>query len=81
MHADYKVTENKYELLDLEKTDWYVNSKRTSLMLHFNNLMIKGEDKNINVQKFNGATIKLAGFELANYFSKSSNSYLFSVTL
>jgi hypothetical protein len=76
VHADYKVTENKYELLDLEKTDWYVNSKRTSLMLHFNNLMIKGEDKNINVQKFNGATIKLAGFELANYFSKNWFTFL-----
>ena len=76
VHADYKVTENKYELLNLEKTDWYVNSKRTSLMLHFNNLMIKGEDKNINVQKFNGATIKLAGFELANYFSKNWFTFL-----
>jgi len=76
VHAEYKVTENEYELLNFKKTDWYINSKRTSLMLHLNNLIIKGDDKNINVQKFNDATIKLAGFELANYFSKNWFTFL-----
>ena len=76
MHADYKVTENEYELLSFKKTDWYVNTKKTSLMLHFNNLMIKGDDKNINVRRFNNATIKLTGFELANYFSKNWFTFL-----
>ena len=76
LYADYKVTENEYELLTLKETDWYIDLKKTSLMLHLNNLIIKGNDKNINVQNFNGATIKLTGFELANYFSEKWFTFL-----
>ncbi|PQB07492.1 hypothetical protein BST83_10215 [Polaribacter filamentus] len=70
-YADYQVSENEYDFEDLQKSNWNVNSKKTSLMLHFNNLMIKGDDTNVNVQRFNRATIRLAGFEIASYFSKN----------
>jgi hypothetical protein len=74
--ADYEILENEFNFVDLKKSDWNINSKRTSLLFHLNNLMIKGDDTNINVQKFNRATIKLAGFELASYFSENWFAFL-----
>ena len=74
--TDYEVSENEFNFVDFIKSDWNINSKRTSLMFHLNNLMIKGDDTNINVQKFDRATIKLAGFELASYFSENWFTFL-----
>lgn len=71
LYADYDVAENDYSFDGLQKSNWNVNSKKTSLMLHLNNLMIKGDDTNKNVQNFGKATIRLAGFEIASYFSKN----------
>lgn len=70
-YADYEKSENGFYFEALKKSDWNINSKRTSLMLHFNNLMVKGDDTNINVQRLGRATIRLAGFELASYFTKN----------
>ncbi|MGK0413176.1 MAG: hypothetical protein ACJA1B_001378 [Polaribacter sp.] len=70
-YADYGVSENEYDFAALKKSDWNINSKRTSLMLHFNNLTVQGDDTNKNVQSLGRATIRLAGFELASYFSKN----------
>ncbi|MFY9243613.1 MAG: hypothetical protein WAO74_11355 [Polaribacter sp.] len=66
-YADFEASENEFEIIDLKKSDWNVNSKRTSLMLHLNTLKINGNTQGIN----NGKTIKLAGFEIANYFAKN----------
>ncbi|MDG1403693.1 hypothetical protein [Polaribacter sp.] len=74
--SNYEASENEFNFEMLERSSWNVNSKRTSLMLHLNNLKIEGDDTNINVQKFNRATIRLAGFELATYFSKNWFSFL-----
>ena len=74
--TDYKSAEKEFDFVDLKKSDWNINSKRTSLMFHLNNLIIKGDDTNINVQRFNRATIKLVGFELASYFSKNWFAFL-----
>tara|TARA_B110000046_G_scaffold185413_1_gene226931 strand:- start:6243 stop:7742 length:1500 start_codon:yes stop_codon:yes gene_type:complete len=74
--ANFEISENEFDFEGLKESDWNINSKRTSLMLHVNNLMIKGDDTNVNVQKFNRATIRLAGFELANYFSKNWFTFL-----
>lgn len=76
VYADYDQTENELDIVALKKSDWNINSKRTSLMLHLNNLMIKGSDENTNVQKFDNASIKLVGLELANYFSKNWFAFL-----
>tara|TARA_B110000091_G_C13814264_1_gene476828 strand:+ start:1574 stop:3118 length:1545 start_codon:yes stop_codon:yes gene_type:complete len=70
-YADYVASENISDFATLKKSDWNINSKRTSLMLHFNNLTVKGDDTNANVQNLGRATIRLAGFELASYFSKN----------
>ncbi|MBT4414300.1 MAG: hypothetical protein HOC83_09460, partial [Polaribacter sp.] len=74
--SNYEASENEFNFEMLEQSSWNVHSKRTSLMLHLNNLKIEGDDTNINVQKFNRATIRLAGFELATYFSKNWFSFL-----
>jgi hypothetical protein len=70
-YADYEVSGNTYDFEGLKKSSWKVNSKKTSLMLHLNNLMIKGDNNNENVKRFNRATIRLAGFEMASYLSKN----------
>jgi hypothetical protein len=70
-YADFEVSGNVYNFEGLQKSNWNVNSKKTSLMLHLNNLMIKGDDSNANVIHFNRATIRLAGFEMASYLSKN----------
>ena len=75
-YANYKKSENEYSFADLENSDWNINSKKTSLLFHLNNLMIKGDATNANVQQFNDATIRLAGFEFANYFSDNWFAFL-----
>ena len=45
-------------------------------MVHQNNLKIKGDTQNTNKIKYNGETIRLAGFELATYFTKNWLAFL-----
>jgi hypothetical protein len=71
-YADYEISENEYDFAALKKSDWNINSKRTSLLFHVNNLKIKGNTQGIN----NGKTIRLAGFELASYLSKNWFAFL-----
>lgn len=66
-YSDYNSLENEYSFNELKSSNWNINSKKTSLMLHLNTLKIKGDTQGIN----NGKTIKLAGFEMANYFTKN----------
>ncbi|MCI2229610.1 hypothetical protein MC378_10575 [Polaribacter sp. MSW13] len=75
-YADYSSSETELDINSLKKTNWNVNSKRTSLMLHVNNLKIKGKSKDTNGKKYNGETIRLAGFELANYINKNWFAFL-----
>ncbi|NVJ89621.1 MAG: hypothetical protein HWD82_09305 [Flavobacteriaceae bacterium] len=70
-YADYRAAENEYNIQMLESKGWNIFSKRTSLMLHQNNLMIKGDTKRSNGVKYNGETIRLAGFELASFLTKN----------
>jgi hypothetical protein len=71
-YSDYNVSESEYDFETLQKSEWNINSKRTSLMFHQNNLKIHGNTQGIN----NGRTIRLAGFELANYFTENWFAFL-----
>lgn len=71
-YSNYEASESEYSFTDLKKSDWNINSKKTSLMLHLNTLKINGNTQGIN----NGKTIKLAGFELASYFTKNWFAFL-----
>ena len=63
--AKISASEKKFKLKDFKESNWSVNPKRTSLMLHVNTLKIKGNTQGQNT----GKTIKLAGFELSSYLS------------
>jgi hypothetical protein len=71
-YSAYEASESEFDFADLKKSDWNINSKKTSLMLHLNTLKINGNTQGIN----NGKTIKLAGFELASYFTKNWFAFL-----
>lgn len=71
-YSNYEASENTFDFTDLNKSDWNINSKKTSLMLHLNTLKINGNTQGIN----NNKTIKLAGFELASYFTKNWFAFL-----
>ncbi|MHB0754210.1 hypothetical protein [Polaribacter sp. M15] len=75
-YSDYKMSENEYDFDMLQNSDWNINSKKTSLMFHQNNLKIKGDIDNPNIKRYGNATIRLAGFELANYFNKNWFAFL-----
>jgi hypothetical protein len=75
-YSDYSSSESDFEMNLLKKSNWDIFTKRTSLMLHQNNLKIKGETKQSNGQKYNGETIRLAGFELASYLSENWFAFL-----
>lgn len=70
-YTNYKSSESTFDFKTLENSDWNILSKKTSLLMHFNNLKIRGNAQNTNVQIFGEATISLAGFEFANYFTKN----------
>lgn len=75
-YSDYEISENEVDFADLKNSDWNINSKRTSLMFHQNNLKIKGDTRKVGGVKYNGETIRLAGFELASYFTKNWFTFL-----
>ncbi|MBU3012169.1 hypothetical protein KO506_12200 [Polaribacter vadi] len=72
VYADYNLSENEVDFTDLAKSDWNINSKKTSMMLHLNTLKIKGDTQGIN----NGKTIKLAGFEFDSYITENWFAFL-----
>ena len=72
----YKSAGNEYNFADLKKSDWNIPSKRNSLMFHVNNLKIKGDTQQSNGVKYNGETIRLAGFEFASYLSENWFAFL-----
>ena len=71
-YASYNQSEKEIDFSDLAKSDWNINSKKTSMMLHLNTLKIKGDTQGVN----NGKTIKLAGFEFDSYITKNWFAFL-----
>src|SRR6056300_1144783 len=70
-YSDYKNREQDYDFKSLNNSGWDIFSKRTSLMFHQNNLKIKGRTQQSGGSNYSGETIRLAGFELASYFSNN----------
>ncbi|MEE9407597.1 MAG: hypothetical protein V3V28_05930 [Polaribacter sp.] len=75
-YADYDSSEKEISIESLSKSNWNINSKRNSVMLHINSLKIKGKTKDTDGNKYNGETIKLAGFEMASYINKNWFAFL-----
>ena len=68
-YTDSKDSEKSFSTLSLKNSKWNQKSKKTSLMLHFNNLNVT-EAERTKDEIIKGKTIQLAGFEFANYFSE-----------
>ncbi|PWG05210.1 hypothetical protein [Polaribacter aquimarinus] len=75
-YADYSYNESEFPLHKSKKSDWKNKTNRFSMMLHINNLSIKGDSQNINGIKYNGEVIRLAGFEIASYMNKNWFGFL-----
>ena len=75
-YTNYENSETNFDVNQLDNLGWNIKSRRTSLMLHQNNLMIKGDTQKTGGIKYNGETIRLAGFEYATYFNNNWFAFL-----
>ncbi|WP_298883357.1 hypothetical protein [uncultured Polaribacter sp.] len=71
-YAKYTSAEKEIDIEKFKMTKWNQKPKKNSLMVHFNNLKIKGNTQGIN----NGKTIKLAGFEFTSYINNNWFTFL-----
>ncbi len=70
-YSDFKNKERKYTLDNLIDSDWNTASNRISLMVHLNNLAVKGDSQFTGGQSIDGRTIRLAGFEFISFLNKN----------
>jgi len=76
-YSSFKNKEKTYSYKQLKKTDWNQTSKRTSLMIHQNNLSPYGDSKFTGLGgSLKGKTIRLAGFELNSYLTNNWFTFL-----
>jgi hypothetical protein len=69
-YSNYDATEKIFSEALLSASSWKQETKKTSFLVHFNNLKVKNEGR------LKGKTINLAGFEFANYFTKNWFAFL-----
>ncbi|SNR15738.1 conserved exported protein of unknown function [Tenacibaculum jejuense] len=70
-HSDFKNRESKYTFDDLKNSDWNTKSNRISLMVHLNNLSVRGDSQFSTGESIKGRTIRLAGFEFISFLDKN----------
>jgi len=75
-YSDYKSAENEYRLESLKTTKWNQKSKRSSVMIHGNNLKVVSDLPLTDGTPLTGTTINLIGFEYASYFHKNWFTFL-----
>lgn len=69
-YAENIEAEKEFNIEDLKNSTWKQKAQRTSLMMHANNLDVTKALPN-RAQIIEGKTIRLVGFEFANYFTKN----------
>ena len=70
-YSNYNNREKMYNIQHLKNSEWDTKAGKFSVMMHLNNLVTKGRSRNTLDPKYNLATIRLAGFEIASYFYKN----------
>ena len=75
-YASYKNTESSFSYEDLNNSSWKQETSKTSFMLHLNNLKVQSDANATTGDVLKGKTIRLAGFELANYFNENWFAFL-----
>ncbi len=71
-YASFKKRENKFDIDALKTTDWNQSSSKLSLLVHLNNLRVRGNSQFTDGTSISGRTIRLAGFELNSYLNKNT---------
>lgn len=74
-YSNYNETEKTFLAGVLNNSSWKQETKKTSFMVHFNNLKVTNANNN-GTQIIDGKTIRLAGFEFANYLTKNWFAFL-----
>lgn len=69
-YSNYNESEKEFEIDKLTTSSWKQKTQKTSLMVHLNNLNVLEALPN-REQVIKGKTIRLAGFEFANYFTEN----------
>lgn len=60
---------------NINKSEWYQESKKFSMLFHFNNLKLIGDTQNRNEIPFTDTTIRTVGIELNSYIK--DNAFIF----
>ncbi len=76
-YASFNMLENKLIVdKNISNYNWYQESNKLSLLLHFNNLYLMGDTKNKDTgESMKGETIRTVGVELDTYIK--NNTFLF----
>ncbi|WP_299672531.1 hypothetical protein [uncultured Polaribacter sp.] len=74
-YSNYTNREQTFSSEKLNNSTWKQKTKKTSFLVHFNNLKVN-KAKNNPAEIIEGKTIRLAGFEFANYLSKNWFAFL-----
>jgi hypothetical protein len=69
-YSKYKNAEINFSSEILNNSSWKTATKKTSFLVHFNNLKVKSEGP------LKGRTIRLAGFEFVNYLTSNWFAFL-----
>ncbi|MAD98164.1 MAG: hypothetical protein CMB99_12635 [Flavobacteriaceae bacterium] len=75
-YANYKASEQSFDNKALKNSGWDQAAKKNSLLFHLNNLKIQGRTQRTSGQRYNGETIRLAGFEFASFFDENWFAFL-----
>ncbi len=74
--VDFKNKEFSFSVDKLKDTTWRELSNRISLMVHANNLSVKGSSQFADGTKIAGRRMRLAGFEVDGYINKNLFAFL-----
>ena len=74
-YSEFNNKEKSFSTNKLKETKWNQFSKRISLKLHEDNLSPYGDSQLTDYTSLKGKTIRLAGFEIASYFTNNWFAY------
>ncbi|MFL0084422.1 hypothetical protein R5N98_01215 [Tenacibaculum maritimum] len=77
-YSNFDKRENQFSIENLKNTDWDQSSSDYSLLVHLNNLSVKGKSRfnNSELTSIKGRIIRLAGFELDAYINESFFTFI-----
>ena len=74
-YTNFKNREKYFSTKKLKKTQWDSVAEKISFLIHLDNLSPYGDSQFTDFTSLNGKTIRLAGFEIASYFTDNWFAY------